>query len=237
MNNPTTKPKVIVKKVKHVFNPEEVAGLNVDFGQSFDALQATTADAKSQAAVLKSKVAEAECRMTTLRATINAGFEMRDKRCIAVLLPKEGKKAFYLEPTADIMAEFPNEWWKRVEPVIIEPMTDDDYQQELIAAESKFEARDEIQLFSPVGDSSGVLVVGRLKSKWYGALRVNIPGKVTLEERLDAEQPAYKQRYDQIRRSVKRFRELLVENLGAEEAKGFDDAMDAVVQAHREREE
>lgn len=239
MNNTNTKPKAIVKKVKHTFSPSEVTGLNVDFGQAYDALQATEADVKSQTAVLKSKVTEAEARMTTLRATINAGFEMRDKRCVAVLLPKEGKKMFFLESEANVAIEENGDigWWIPLAPVTTEPMTDDDYQQELIEAESKFEARCEINLFSPAGDSFGTLVVGRLKAKWYGALRVNIPGKLTLEERLDAEQPCTKHRCDQVTCSVKRFKELLVENLGKDEAKGFEDALVEVIEAHREREE
>jgi hypothetical protein len=234
----TNKPKAIVKKVKHTFNAGEVADLNVEFGQAFDNVQSVNADADAQKAVLKSRITEAEARMTTLRATINAGFEMRDKRCITVLERAQGKKCFYLEAEYNLAIEQHGEnGWIHIEPVVIEPMTQDDYQTELLESESKFEAREEIALFSMAGQSAGVLAVGRLKGKWYGALRVNIPGKVTLEERLDAEQPAYKHRCDQVSKSVKRFRELIAENLGKDEAKGFDEALEAVVEAHREREE
>ena len=36
----TTKYKIVKRTVKHVFTPDETAKLNVDFGQSFDSLQA-----------------------------------------------------------------------------------------------------------------------------------------------------------------------------------------------------
>lgn len=233
-----TKPKVLVKKIKHTFNPEEVAGLNVEFGQAFDNVQAVNQDADAQKAVLKAKITEAESRMTTLRATINAGFEMRDKRCVVVLDMKQNKKLFFIESEYNDAIEKDGEGaWKDLLPVQVETMTDEDLQQELIEAEAKFEAREEITLFAPVGESSGTLAVGRLKGKWFGALRVNIPGKLKLEERLDGEQPCNKQRADQVRRSCKRFRELLVENLGKDEASGFYEALDRVVEEHKEREE
>ena len=238
MNNSINKPKIIVKKVKHTFSPAEVAELNVDFGQAFDNVQAVNKDADAQKAVLNSKITEAESRMTTLRATINAGFEIRDKRCIVVLMRKEGKKLCFLESDYLRAVEENGEpGWIHCHEVATEEMTNDDYQQELLEAESAFELREEIELFKPVGEASGILVVGRLKDKWYSALRVKIPGKVLLEERLDAAQPETKYRADQVHRSVKRFKELLVENLGKDHAKGFDESLAAVIEAHKEREE
>lgn len=229
MNIP--KLKTVKRSVKHVFTPTEVAGLNVDFGQAYDALGAAEADFEAVKAVHKSKITEAETRMTTLRATINAGFEFREKLLVLVLDMKGGKKFFYLE--SDLVdGELP----KTAEAVLIESITEADRQQELIEAESKFECREEIQLFAPAKDDFGVLTVGRFGKKWFGSLRVKIGTRV-LTERLDSEQPTCKERFDMVKRSCKRFTDWLIANLGADEAKGFQGSLADVLAAHKEKEE
>lgn len=229
-----TKPKlkIVKRSVKHTFTPEETAAKNLDFRQAYDSVKAVEAEFDSIKASYKAKTTEAESRMENISATLNAGFEFRDKNLVLVLDLKDGKKHFYLEDDVDTSGELP----KHLVPIITEPITDADRQQELIEAEARFEAREEIALFEPAADDSGVLIVGRLGSKWFSALRVKI-GTREIKERLDSEQACSKKRPDQIKRACKRFGEWLEENLGHEEAKGFKNAVALVQAEHAEREE
>ncbi len=212
--------KVVKRSVKHVFTPEETAKLNVDFGQSFDSLQAAEADKKSVVIQYSAKVQEAESRMTSLRATINAGFEMRDKPLVIVFDMAAGKKHFYLE--SDLVdGELP----EGAVALITESITDADRQQELIEAESKFECQAVIEIFAAVKTDFGWLKVGRLNDQWFSALNVSIGGK-TITERLDGEQKCSKNRIDQIRRALKTFAGWVEETIGREEAKGFKNAIE-----------
>ena len=233
------KPKIETKSIKHTFTPEEIAKLNVDFGQAFDALGAAEADFEAIKAVHKSKITGAETTMTTLHCTINAGFEMRPEKCVVILRPKESKKYF-------VMADFVTVVWNDKIPTaldeiekaaaVCEPMTPADFQVELIEAESKFELREEIPLFTPANDDNGTLIVGRFGKKWYAALRVKIGTRI-LGERLDSEQPASKERFDAVKRGCKRFNDWLTANLGNEEMKGFQNGIADVLAKHKERDE
>ena len=230
----TNKQKTETRSIKHKFTADEVAKLNEDFGLAYDAVKSHEADFDSVRIVHKSKITEAEARMTTLRNTINAGFEMRSEKCVVVYVPADGLKLFYLESTysPDAAAE-----GRAVEPVATEPMTDADYQQELIQAESIFEARQEIVLFPAIpGGDRGVLAVGRQGGKWFSALRVKI-GSKEVAERLDNEQKCSTKRADQIKRALKQFGEWLDSNFDRETAKGFRNAMELVKAEHAEREE
>jgi hypothetical protein len=233
------KPKIETKSIKHTFTPEEIAKLNVDFGQAFDALGAAEADFEAIKAVHKSKITGAETTMTTLRCTINAGFEMRPEKCVVVFCPKDSKKYYFLE-------KFIAEIWKGEIPTdkevlalnccLSEAMTPADFQAELIEAEAKFELREEIPLFTPANDDNGTLIVGRFGKRWYAALRVKIGTRI-LGERLDSEQPASKERFDAVKRGCKRFNDWLNANLGADGAKGFQNGIADVLAKHKEREE
>jgi hypothetical protein len=229
-----TKPKIETKSIKHTFTPEEIAKLNVDFGQAFDALGAAEADFEAIKAVHKSKITGAETTMTTLRCTINAGFEMRPEKCRVLFAPKESKKFYYLESAFQVDQD--GEPTDFNEPVLVEPMTPADFQAELIEAEAKFELREEIPLFTPANDDNGALIVGRFGKKWYAALRVKIGTRI-LGERLDSEQPASKERFDAVKRGCKRFNDWLNANLGADGAKGFQNSIADVLAKHKEREE
>jgi hypothetical protein len=223
-----TKPKIETKSVKHTFTPEEIMQLNGDFRRSYDSLKSVEAEFDSVKATYKAKTTEAESRMETLSATLNAGFEMRQEKCRVVLTPKESKKYYFLEASPEDS-----------EPVLIEPMTPADFQAELIEAEGKFELREEIPLFAALGENSsdnGTLIIGRLNKLWYAALRVNIGTRI-LGERLDSEQPANKKRFDAVKRGCKRFDEWVTENLGKDEAKGFQNGIADVLEKHKEREE
>ena len=231
----TTKHKIETKNVKHKFTPEEVAKLNEDFGSAYDAVKSAEADFDAVRSVHKSKITEAEARMTTLRCTINAGFELRNEKCVVIYEPADGNKLFYLERTYN--PEQALEEGRIIEPVAIEPMTDADYQQELIQAESIFEARQEIVLFPAIpGGDRGVLAVGRQGGKWFSALRVKI-GSKEVAERLDNEQKCSTKRADQIKWALKQFGEWLDSNFDRETAKGFRNAMELVKAEHAEREE
>ncbi len=226
-----TEHKIVKRSVKHIFTPEETAKLNVDFGQSFDALQSAEADKKSVVGTYTAKVQEAEARMVSIRSTINAGFEMREKPLIQILDMDAGKKFFYLE-TDLVKDKIP----KSAIPVITESITDADRQQELLEAESKFEHQATIELFQAVKNDFGWLKVGRLNDKWFSALNVSVGGK-SIAERLDSEQPCSTKRADQINRAIKTLQGWMEETLGREEAKGFKNALELVKAGQGEIEE
>jgi|SRR5665213_2763057 len=223
--------KIIVKNVKHVFTTTEIAKLNVEFGTAYDAIAVAEANLKSVTEVEKAKVSEAKARSARIRSEVNAGFENRDEKCVVVLDLKAGKKHFYLESSL-----VDGKFQKCEVPILTEAITDGDRQQELLEAESQFEAKEDIELFKPAGQDIGVLTVGRLNGKWFAALRVKI-GTRAITERLDSEQPFAKKRADGVKKACKRFDEWLKENLGHEEAKGFQNALALVVAEHNEREE
>ena len=231
MKTPNPKHKIVKRSVKHVFSPEETANLHTEFRQSFANLKSVEAEFDSVKASYKAKTTEAESRMETLNATLQAGFEIRDKNCVLVMDMKSGKKSYYLE-SALVEGELPED----AEPVLVEAVTDADRQQELIEAEAKFEAQDKIELFKPVGQDSGVLTVGRLAGKWFAALNVKIGTRI-IAERLDSEQTSSKKRSVMVERAVNRFQAWVKENLGMEEAKGFKNSSELVKAEHAEREE
>lgn len=133
------KPIIVKKSVKHIFSPNETKQLNVDFRQSYANLKAVEADADSVKSQLKAKVTEAESRMETLNATLQAGFEMRDKECIVVFRPADRKKDFYLaSPAGDKLF---------MEPALTEAMTQQDFEQDLVQAESVFSDKTDLVMW------------------------------------------------------------------------------------------
>ena len=223
--------KIVKRSVKHVFTVEEIAALNTEFRQAYANVKSVEAEFDSVKASYKAKTTEAESRMETLNATLQAGFEHREKPLVLIMDMKAGKKFFYLE--SDLVdGELP----KKAEPVIVEAVTDADRQQELLEAEAKFDLKEDIALFQATENDRGILTVGRLDGKWFSALRVKI-GTREIKERLDSEQPCAKKRFDQITRSCKFFADWLDKNLGREEAKGFKNGIELVKAEHGEREE
>ena len=230
-----TKPKlkIVKRSVKHTFTPEEIANLNVDFRQAFANLRSVEAEFDSVKASYKAKTTEAESRMETLNATLQAGFELRDKPCVRILDIPAGKKHYYLEGDVDPVSGAP---YLGKESAITESLTEEDKQQDLIEKEAAFEAREDIILFPQAGLDAGILKIGRQGGKWFTALCVTI-GKNTVTERLDGEQQATKKRPEAVKRGVKRFVEWVSANLGAEESKGFANQANLVIVEHAEREE
>jgi hypothetical protein len=221
--------KVEVKSVKHAFTRDERDNLNSDLLNALSTRDTTEADFENIKQTWKAKLTEAEARIGTLAATLRTGFEMRQQRCVVVYRPKDRKKDFYLE------AEFSVKPLTEVAPVLIEDMTEADFQTELELAEKEFECREEIELFPPTPTDRGIVVVGRQRNRWFNALRIHV-GKLSIDERLDAEQRGYKQRPDAVKQGAKAAMEWLTNNF-KDHAKGFEEPIAKAVEAHKERAE
>lgn len=214
--------KTETRLVRHEFTQTERLQLGTDLAQNHRQLQGIEAEFEGVKANFKARIAEAESRIETLATDIGNGFTMRQKNCKVVLRPKDRKKDFYAEIKDGVF---------EAKPVITEDMTTDDFQQELFEAESRFERRAEIPLFK-----DAVLVVGRLKGKWFSALRVRI-GQQKLEERLAPDADKFKARPDAIKATVIRLEKWVTQQFGAETWKGFADAVSKVVKTHETLEE
>lgn len=220
------KPIIVKKMVKHPFTPDEIAELNIRFRQAFQSLAATEAEFESVKAVHKGRITEAEAKMATLDATLNAGFDHREKECILTFDVPNKVKRFYLKLADGEAYPIDNK------PALTEPMTADDLQQELIAAESAFNARAELTLWD-AGDDKGLLIIGKQGDRWFSALRCNV-GKVKFEERLDSEQKSFKQRFDAVNTASKRCWAWL-NDTQKDAAKGFEAKIAEVVTAEQEK--
>lgn len=216
------------RSLKHTFTESERNQLGGDLARAVSSLRGHEADFDSVKASFKAKITEAEAKIDGLSTDLMNGFVMRDEKCVVVFRVPDRKKDFYLQ------ADFEANGAKAVIQ-LTEDMTASDYALELIQAESKFDAREEIQLFQPAEGDQGLLVVGRLAGKWFSALRVKI-GKCELKERLDSEQKCVKERPAAVKIAVERFRKWAKDNL-KDLAKGFESAADAVLEAHKERTE
>ena len=226
-------PKIEIKSVKHTFTPVEREDLGSGLARCIGTCRGIETEFDQVKASFKAKLTEAEARIDNLSTSLVNGFEMRNERCAVVYRPADRKKDYFLETSFKAAAE--QGWHGQLDPALTEDMTRDDFQAELIQAESKFDCREEIELFNPTDSDSGVLVVGRFGQKWFSALRVKI-GKLVLEERLDSEQKAFKFRPDAVAMGVKRISEWSKANL-KDLAKGFEESFRGVAEAHKERQE
>jgi len=215
--------KIETKTIKHVFTADERAQLHNDLLVALATKDTTDDDFENVKATWKAKVTEAEARVGTLAATLRAGFDMRNARCRVVFRPLDRKKDYFLDGQPDSP------------PVLIEDMTETDFQEDLIAAEAEFELREEIELFPPTPTDNGILVVGRQNDRWFSAVRIRV-GSKSISERLDSEQRNYKNRFDAIKQSAKTAQTWLKDNF-KENAKGFDGPIETAIEAHRERTE
>lgn len=218
------------KTVKHTYNHEEREQLGGELARAIGTIRGIEAEFDGIKSSYKAKTAEAEAKIDRLSTNISNGFDMREEQCFVVYRPSEKLKDYF---TSEEQVAAYLDSRAGVVPVLTERMSADDFQQELIEAESKFDCREEIQLFSPAEGDRGILVVGRLGSKWFAALRVKI-GKLELNERLDAEQPCTRARADAVSMAIKRVNEWAKTNL-KDLAAGFQTAFNAVEQAHLER--
>ncbi len=207
--------------MRHTFTEPERNAIGGDLARAIAESRGIAAEFDQVKADYKAKTAAADSKIDSLSTSLMNGFELRKKRLVVVLMPKERRRHLFLEGSTDTA------------PVLIEEMTPSDYQEDLIRAESRFDLRTELPLFMPVGPDSGVLVVGRLGGNWFGALRVKI-GTNKLEERLDSEQPSNKHRIDAVRRGVERFQEWILAAAGKDVAKGFSEYTAKVIEANKE---
>lgn len=227
-----TTPKFETKHVKHTFSLDERNTIGGDLARAIATLRGTEAEFEQVKASYKAKVTENESRIESLSTSLMNGFEMRNKRCLVVFRPAEKKKDFF--PLTDEEVKSPDVAIVGREPVLTEDMTPGDFQTELVQAESAFECREEIDLFPPTETDKGLMVVGRLNGKWFSAVRVTV-GKNAIEQRLDSEQRAYKQRFDAVNAAAKAAWGWLKDTLGKDNAKGFEDPIAKAVESHRER--
>ena len=217
------KPIIVERNIKHTFTSDEIAALNVDFRNAYDAVKSAEADFDSVKAVHKAKITEAESKMTTLRATINAGFEYRKTKVEVRMNPLERTKDFWDIPErVDRCPAF----------LFTENMTEEDFQLDLIRAEEPFEKRCELELWN-AGADVGLLIIGRYEGSWFSAIRAKV-GAVGLEERLDTEQTSFKVRFDAVKRAAKRCLDWVEDNFG-DEAKGFQESIDGVVEGEKDK--
>lgn len=226
-------PKIETKSVKHVFTPDERNEIGSNLARSIAMARGIEAEFDQVKASYKAKTTEAEARIDSLSTSIMNGFEMRNERCAVACRPADRKKDYWLETTIHHANGMDPKDKNYPPPILTEEMTKDDFQADLLQAESKFDLREEIELFKPTESDRGTLVVGRFAGKWFSALRVNI-GKLSLAERLDSEQKSFKYRPDAVSCAVKRASDWAKENL-KEHAKGFSQSFQSVIEAHKER--
>lgn len=217
--------KLETKAIRHEYTPEEKITLGIELSRAIGAARGLEAELDEARASYKAKIAEAESRIERISTQLVNGWELRPVRCRVTFRPRDRKKDFRREgdPPA-------------AEPVLTEDMTQDDFQADLLQAEARFERREEVALFPPAGASAGVVVVGRLRGRWFSALRILV-GDRRIEERLDSEQKSVKRRYDAVRVAAQRALTWLKESLGKEAARGFEAPIAAAVEGQREREE
>lgn len=230
MSKSTIQQRIEIKNVKHDFTPQELMSLGGELARGISEHRGVEAEFDQVKATYKAKIAEKDAKIDSLSTALVNRFEMRNKRCVVVFRPKDRKKDFYviISPEGtDVMME--------EKPALTEDMTRDDYQQELIDAEAKFEKRVEIPLFNATDRDSGVMVIGMFNSRWYSALRITV-GKHKIEERLNSEQKAFKLRSDAVNAAGKRALEWFETNLKVD-AKGFKDPVLAAIAAQIERAE
>jgi hypothetical protein len=225
MKNTTKEPAlpVVKKSVKHIFTIPEIAQLNVDFRLADKTVHSIETEFDSIKASYKAKTTEAESRKETIGTSLDAGFEMRIKECFVVFRPADRKKDFHLKESFTEPFALP--------PILTEEMTKDDFEQDLLQAESAFESRTDLPLWS-LDNDSGKIVVGKLAGKWFSAVRGNI-GNHRLEERLDSEQKCFKLRDVAIETAGGRVVAWIETTLGKEVAKGFQLGIDKVLEAER----
>lgn len=220
---PRMTPKIEVKFVRHDFTNEEKLKFGSQLGEAISKARAVETEFNTVKASFKLRAEEAKTQIDSLGTKLQAGFEMREARCRVVYDAKERRKFFFLEDAPEDAA-----------PVLDEPMTGDDFQQDLLIAESAFELRDELPIFAPAGNDRGIIVIGRHNGRWYTALRIQVGAK-SISECLDSEQPSTKERADAIRKAARRSKEWIVDNLGKDAFEGFKVGLESIVKDNEEK--
>ena len=213
------------KQIRHVYSDAENLALGKELSQAITRSRLVEEEFKKVQAGYKAREMAAKAEIGIASSKIEMGFEMRDAMCMVVYRPKDRMKDYYLED---------DKTFSKV--VLTEDMNQEDYQFDLIEAESKFERREEIPLFPEAGVSRGLLIVGRWADRWYSSLRIQV-GDRRIEERPDSEQKSVINRPDAVKLGALRARDWLVSTLGDKAAEGFFKPILDVVEAHKERAE
>lgn len=218
-----------IKYLKHTFTQDEKVDFSSKLARAIAEKRGKESEFDGVKAQFKSELAKLDANMDALATAVMNGFEMRNEQCVVFLNPREKKKFYVLAATHN------PEIWDPPKVVLEEDMTAEDFQQELIEAESKFEKKVEIPIFKATERDSGLLIVGMFQNKWYAALRI-VVGKKELKERLDTEQKCFKHRKDAISKKGKAALEWFKENF-PQDYKGFEQPCLDAVAAQMEREE
>ena len=211
------------KPIKYQFNLSERDEVGGKLAQALSAKRSIEAEFDAVKAEYKSKISTADAAIATLETTRNNGFEMRMMECTVVFFPNEKVKHYF-----DVNDD------KQEKVLLVEPMTSEDFVTELLQAESKFDEKVELELFPVAGEDFGFLTIGKWGKQWYGAVRAKI-GRKKLEERLDSDQASFKKRFDCVTKSLKRYNDWLVKELGKETAAGFQDGIHKVLTSQKDK--
>ena len=217
--------KNVKKVVKHTFTEPERREMGNDLARAHGSVKQIETEFEGVKASYKAKISEKESAIETLSTNLVNGFTMKEKDCRVVFDVPASKKRFYAADSTE-----------NTEVLAEEAMTQDDFQKELIEAESVFGLRKEIELFPSIDQDRGVLVIGQLDGRWYSALRIFI-GKKKLEERLDSEQKSFKARFGAVKAGFARADEWLNASFGATAAAGFKERFIALMADENGKEE
>lgn len=127
------KHKIETKAVKHFFTNEELLSLGSEIAGKITSVAQLENDLKSVKKQYDSRIQTENAEMAGLSSKIQAKFELRPTRVFAVFRAADREKDYYAEGT-DLTNQDPCPT-----PLLTEPMTGDDFQIDLIQAESKFD--------------------------------------------------------------------------------------------------
>lgn len=215
------KPVIVDRPVKHQFTDAEMSALARKLGGELDQLKAYEDEFDSIKSTWKGKIETSEANVSAIGTLCRSGFEFRITPCRVEFDVPNKVKRFFVADTGEAAGE--------------EKMTPDDYQQELVQAESVFERKEVIPLYDANTDK-GAIIVGQLKGKWFAAARLNVGAKM-LTQRLDSEQKSFKNRWDSIQTASKGALAWIEENVDVKAAKGFVDVFAKAIEPHKERAE
>ncbi len=215
--------KIEKKAIKHEFTQTELVELGNRLARCLSDQRGIEDELTAIKSQYKSKLDSKSAEVGLIADKLSSKFELREKEVFAVFRPKDGLKDYYLKASDPSDANI----------VLTEPMDPSDYQVDLLASESKFDHRSEVELWQPAGESYGKLILGRLEDKWHVALELVLDGG-EIKERLDSETRSYKQRKDAVAQGAKRAKDWIIQQSGKEVAKGFEEAIRAAVESQKE---
>lgn len=209
------------RQVKHKYTDEEYRRHSEMLVKALSDKEDAETEFGSIKSSYKAKIEEADARAQLLRSNLRNGFEMRIKDCTVMFDPDNKVKRVYVTDTNEFVCE--------------ERMTDEDFQLDLINAESQFSERITLPLWE-AGEDRGEMVIGARdmakdgqdRTHWFAALRLKI-GPNTLAERLDSEQRSFKTREDAGADAGIRAMQWIEAVVGADKAPGFRDVVNKTV--------